>query len=150
MTILRDHTTSRGDFIFYADRLSTLIVEKALELIPHRPKEITTPLNLTFEGVTQTEDVSLGHEFVLQSRWLIQQALVGISILRSGGPFSYGLRRVIRDVQIGAMLIQSDPKTGEPLLLSSDLPQCVKCSEESKNVRVLLMDSQVSCLVPSP
>jgi len=64
--------------------------------------------------------------------------------LRSGGPFSYGLRRVIRDVQIGAMLIQSDPKTGEPLLLSSDLPQCVKSSEESKNVRVLLMDSQVS------
>lgn len=42
------------------------------------------------------------------------------------------------------MLIQSDPKTGEPLLLSSDLPQCVRCSEESKNVRVLLMDSQVS------
>lgn len=42
------------------------------------------------------------------------------------------------------MLIQSDPKTGEPLLLSSDLPQCVKSSEESKNVRVLLMDSQVS------
>jgi uridine kinase len=72
------------------------------------------------------------------------QALVGVSILRSGGPFSYGLRRVIRDVQIGAMLIQSDPKTGEPLLLSSDLPQCVKCSDESKNVRVLLMDSQVS------
>jgi uridine kinase len=42
------------------------------------------------------------------------------------------------------MLIQSDPKTGEPLLLSSDLPQCVKSSEESKDVRVLLMDSQVS------
>ena len=45
------------------------------------------------------------------------------------------------------MLIQSDPKTGEPLLLSSDLPQCVRCSDESKNVRVLLMDSQVSFLI---
>lgn len=59
MTILRDHQTSRGDFIFYADRLSTLIVEKALELIPHRPKEVTTPLDLKFEGVTQTDDASL-------------------------------------------------------------------------------------------
>jgi uridine kinase len=59
MTILRDHQTSRGDFIFYADRLSTLIVEKALELIPHRPKEVTTPLDLKFEGVTQMDDASL-------------------------------------------------------------------------------------------
>ena len=74
---------------------------------------------------------------------LIRQPLVGISILRSGGPFSHGLRRVIRDVQIGAMLIQSDPKTGEPLLLSSDLPQCIKQSKTSGSVRVLLLDSQV-------
>ncbi len=73
----------------------------------------------------------------------LTQVLVGISILRSGGPFSQGLRRVIRDVPIGAMLIQSDPKTGEPLLLSSSLPECIKSSELSGNVRVLLLDSQV-------
>jgi uridine kinase len=141
MTILRDQRTTRGDFIFYADRLSTLIVEKALELIPHCPKQVQTPLKLNFDGVTQTNDVSNPPPW---GQTADNQALVGVSILRSGGPFSYGLRRVIRDVQIGAMLIQSDPKTGEPLLLSSDLPQCVKSSEESKNVRVLLMDSQVS------
>ena len=41
------------------------------------------------------------------------------------------------------MLIQSDPKTGEPLLLSSDLPQCIKQSKTSGSVRVLLLDSQV-------
>ena len=70
--------------------------------------------------------------------------VVGISILRSGGPFSHGLRRVLRDVPIGAMLIQSDPKTGEPLLLSSDLPQSVKSGQSCENVRVLLLDSQVS------
>jgi uridine kinase len=58
----------------------------------------------------------------------------------------HGLRRVIRDVQIGAMLIQSDPKTGEPLLLKSDLPQCIRCSDSSENARVLLLDSQVSCI----
>ena len=57
MTILRDQRTTRGDFIFYADRLSTLIVEKALELIPHCPKKVQTPLKVNFEGVTQTNDV---------------------------------------------------------------------------------------------
>jgi uridine kinase len=66
-----------------------------------------------------------------------------VSILRSGGPFSHGLRRVIRDVPIGAMLIQSDPRTGEPLLLRTDLPPSVRSVETSKNVRVLLLDSQM-------
>lgn len=42
------------------------------------------------------------------------------------------------------MLIQSDPRTGEPLLLNSTLPDCIKSGEQSKNVRVLLLDSQVS------
>lgn len=85
---------------------------------------------------------------MVASRVADHQTLVGISILRSGGPFSHGLRRVIRDVQIGAMLIQSDPRTGEPLLLNSKLPDCIKCSEQAKNVRVLLLDSQVSRPTP--
>ncbi|CAD6574002.1 MAG: Uridine kinase [Tremellales sp. Tagirdzhanova-0007] len=125
MTILRDQNTERGDFIFYADRLSTLVVEKALELIPYRDKTVKAPTGASFQGFEKTAE-----------------ELVGISILRSGGPFSHGLRRVIRDVPIGAMLIQSDPKTGEPLLLSSDLPQSIK-SGQSENVRVLLLDSQM-------
>jgi uridine kinase len=41
------------------------------------------------------------------------------------------------------MLIQSDPKTGEPLLLSSDLPPSIKSQDSSGGVRVLLLDSQV-------
>ncbi|ORY29672.1 uridine kinase family-domain-containing protein [Naematelia encephala] len=126
LTILRDRETQRGDFIFYADRLSTLIVEKALSLIPYQPKNIRTPVGSNYAGVAPTDEY-----------------LVGISILRSGGPFANGLRRVIRDVPIGAMLIQSDPKTGEPLLLSSDLPGCIKSRETSGNVRALLLDSQL-------
>ncbi|WWD19289.1 uridine kinase [Kwoniella shandongensis] len=125
MTILRDRTTSRGDFIFYADRLSTIVVEKALTLIPCKPKTIRTPLGLDYQGLGGDDN------------------LVGISILRSGGPFSHGLRRVIRDVPIGGMLIQSDPKTGEPLLLKSDLPHSVKSTETSGDVKVLLLDSQM-------
>lgn len=73
MTILRDQRTTRGDFIFYADRLSTLIVEKALELIPHCPKQVQTPLKLNSEGVTQTNDVSCSLpelEMLIYRLWL--------------------------------------------------------------------------------
>lgn len=68
---------------------------------------------------------------------------MGVSILRSGLPFSQGLRRVIRDVPIGGILIQSDPKTGEPLLLKSDLPHCLRSRETNGDVRCLLLDSQM-------
>lgn len=68
---------------------------------------------------------------------------MGISILRSGLPFSQGLRRVIRDVPIGGILIQSDPKTGEPLLLKSDLPHCVRSRETNGDVWCLLLDSHM-------
>lgn len=145
MTILRDRDTERGDFIFHADRLSTLIVEKALSLIPYQPKTVTTPLSLQFEGVEVKEKVSytVKDVFEPQDLELTLQNLIGVSILRSGGPFVHGLRRVIRDVPVGAMLIQSDPKTGEPLLLRVDLPQSVKSAETSKDTRVLLLDSQM-------
>ncbi|WWD02096.1 uridine kinase [Kwoniella europaea PYCC6329] len=125
MTILRDRTTDRGEFIFHADRLSTIVVEKALTLIPCEPKTIRTPLGIDYQGLARDD------------------RLVGISILRSGGPFSHGLRRVIRDVPIGAMLIQSDPRTGEPLLLKSDLPASIKSRDTSGEVKVLLLDSQM-------
>nr|XP_018261748.1 uridine kinase [Kwoniella dejecticola CBS 10117]OBR83906.1 uridine kinase [Kwoniella dejecticola CBS 10117] len=125
MTILRDKTTDRGEFIFHADRLSTIVVERALSLIPCQPKTVKTPLGIDYEGLARDD------------------RLVGISILRSGGPFSHGLRRVIRDVPIGAMLIQSDPRTGEPLLLKSDLPSSIKSRDTSGEVKVLLLDSQM-------
>ncbi|KAK4685916.1 uridine kinase, partial [Tremellales sp. Uapishka_1] len=126
MTILRDQNTERGDFIFYADRLSTIIVEKALTLLPYKSHTVTTPVGKTYDGVASSDE-----------------EVVGISILRSGGPLTHGLRRVIRDVAVGAMLIQSDPKTGEPLLLSNNLPHCIKNQETSATCKVLLLDSQM-------
>ncbi|KAL7422385.1 Uridine kinase [Cryptotrichosporon argae] len=126
MTILRDEQTARGDFIFYADRLSTIIVEKALTLLPTEARRVVTPLGLEYDGVAQTST-----------------PVVGISILRSGGPFSHGLRRVIRDVPLGAFLIQSDPRTGEPLLLNVALPVVVRSQHTSPHTHVLLLDSQM-------
>ena len=57
MTILRDQETSRGDFIFYADRLSTLVVEKALSFIPYQQKEVRTPVGINHGGMEAVEKV---------------------------------------------------------------------------------------------
>jgi hypothetical protein len=62
-----------------------------------------------------------------------------------------GLRRVMRDIAIGSLLIQSDPSSGEPMLLHSMLPFVVQRREESKDAWVFLLDAQVRswhCLNP--
>jgi uridine kinase len=46
-------------------------------------------------------------------------------------------------VPLGALLIQSDPHTGEPLLLNMSLPQSLHSGHTAKNAQVLLLDSQM-------
>lgn len=50
MTILRDAQTNRGDFIFFTDRLATLLVEKATEELPFRAKTVITPVGVEAHG----------------------------------------------------------------------------------------------------
>ncbi|KAH8099932.1 armadillo/beta-catenin/plakoglobin [Cristinia sonorae] len=108
-SILRNKDTSRSDFIFFADRLATLLSEKALEHLPYRAKTVTTPVEVEYNG-----------------KELDVKSVCGVSILRSGGPLERGLRRVINDVPIGSLLIQSDAQSGEPLLLHLALPNCIR------------------------
>src|SRR6201996_8718769 len=42
-TIIRDKNTSRGDFIFYSDRIIRLLVEEGLNHLPVVPKVGETP-----------------------------------------------------------------------------------------------------------
>lgn len=42
-TILRDASSSKNDFVFYADRLNRLIVEAGLGHLPFTEKIVTTP-----------------------------------------------------------------------------------------------------------
>ncbi|CDR39479.1 hypothetical protein NBRC10512_007849 [Rhodotorula toruloides] len=128
-TLLRSTETDPEDFIFLANRLSTLVAEHALSLLPYREKPIETR--------TGTEHV--GMELAIPDGHLC-----GVSILRSGASLEKGLRRVVRDVPVGSVLIQSDVKTGEPLLYQVSLPQCLTASLESAaSSYVLLLDSQI-------
>ncbi|KAH9838433.1 armadillo/beta-catenin/plakoglobin [Rhodofomes roseus] len=117
LTILRDAETCRGDFIFFTDRLATLLVEKATELLPYRPKSVVTPIGVEAHG--KQVDVQVR-------------------------PLERGLRRVINDIPIGSMLIQSEAASGEPILLHLQLPICIRQRHLAQNTYVFLVDAQIS------
>lgn len=125
-TILRDGTSSRQDFIFFVDRLATFLIEKAMEHLPHRPKTVTTPTGVDCTG-----------------KELDVKDVCGVSIIRSGGPLTRGLQRVLNDVAIGSLLVQSDSNTGEPLLLHVMLPKCLRERHLAVDAWVFLLDAQI-------
>ncbi|KAI8138802.1 uridine kinase [Fennellomyces sp. T-0311] len=118
-TILRDRTTPRDEFVFYAERLSTIIVEAAFNLLPFEETTVTTPVGAEYKGMVYKEKIC------------------GVSILRAGGTMETGLRRVCSDALIGKILIQTDPSTGEPQLHYCKLPADVK------EHHVVLMDATI-------
>ncbi|KAL8747388.1 MAG: hypothetical protein Q9190_000734 [Brigantiaea leucoxantha] len=120
-TIIQNPLTDEVDFIFYFDRISTLLVEKALENLQFEPKTVTTPRGSVYHGLGWAGVVS------------------AVVILRGGSCLETGLKRVIPDCQIGRVLVQSNYRTGEPELHYLHLPQDI-----STHSRVLLLDPQVS------
>ncbi|KAG0258018.1 hypothetical protein BG011_003597, partial [Mortierella polycephala] len=120
-TIIRDINTGRHDFIFYADRLATLVIERALNELPYEAHTVTTPTGKTAKGLKTVPRVG------------------GVSILRSGGTMEIGLRRVIRDAVIGKILIQTDPSNGEPQLHYCKLSPSLR----DENTFIFLMDAVV-------
>ncbi|KAK0187114.1 armadillo/beta-catenin/plakoglobin [Armillaria mellea] len=104
-TIIRDRDTSRGDFLFYSDRIIRLLVEEGLNHLPVVKRTVTTPTGTTYEGVG------------------FEGKICGVSILRAGEAMEAGLREVCRSVRIGKILIQRDEETTLPKLFYSKFPQ---------------------------
>ena len=120
-TIIQDADTSVEDFIFYFDRMATLLIETALNSSRFMPKTVETPANATYNGLAPSGVTS------------------AVVILRAGAAFETGLKRVIPDCLTGRMLIQSSAKTGEPELHYQKLPKDI-----SRHQTVLLLDPQMS------
>ncbi|OZJ04059.1 hypothetical protein BZG36_04659 [Bifiguratus adelaidae] len=118
-TIIRDKNVSRDDFIFYAERLSTLIIESAMSELPFEDVTVVTPTGVEYAGKKMS------------------QQICGVSILRAGSTMETGLMRVIPDVKLGKLLIQTDPATGEPQLHYLKLPPDVQ------NSYIFLMDATI-------
>ncbi|XP_033740933.1 uracil phosphoribosyltransferase homolog [Pecten maximus] len=103
-TVLRSKLTSRGDFIFYADRLIRLVVEECLNQLPYRHCQVTTPTGQIYDGLRY------------------EKGNCGVSIMRSGEAMEQGLRDCCRSIRIGKILIQSDEDTHEAKVVYAKLP----------------------------
>ncbi|KAF8421290.1 uridine kinase family-domain-containing protein [Tirmania nivea] len=119
-TIIHNQETSREDFIFYFDRISTLLIERAMNHLPYSYTQITTARGYPYAGQMLSVEVSV------------------VVILRSGGTLENGLKRIVPEARIGRMLIQSNSRTGEPELHFLKLPPALG------DHRVLLLDPQVA------
>lgn len=115
-TIIRNKDTSRGDFVFYADRLFRLLIEDALSSFPFEETKVVTPANVEFQGT----------KFAAK--------ICGVSIMRAGDSMEKALREVMPNVRIGKILIQRDLAGNKRDLLFSKYPQDIATR------RVILMD----------
>eukprot|EP00921_Rhytidocystis_pertsovi_P009416 GHVQ01015147.1.p1 GENE.GHVQ01015147.1~~GHVQ01015147.1.p1 ORF type:complete len:203 (+),score=28.43 GHVQ01015147.1:204-812(+) len=120
MTIIRDKTTQKEEFVFYADRIIRLIIEESLNQLPFERKTVLTPLDKEYRGV------GFSHK------------LCGVSIVRAGESMESGLRAVCRGCRIGKILIQRDEETCQPILFYKKLPGDI--AERS----VLLLDPMLA------
>ncbi|KAF2188121.1 uridine-cytidine kinase 2 [Zopfia rhizophila CBS 207.26] len=120
-TLLMNPQTSREDYVFYFDRMVSMLIEKAVDFLPFEPGQVTTPQGNLYMGLKKTAEVS------------------AVVILRGGSAFETGLRRTIPDCRTGRVLIQTNYRTGEPELHYRALPAGI-----SEHGLILLLDPQMS------
>jgi uracil phosphoribosyltransferase len=104
MTIIRDQSTKREDFIFNSERVIRLLIDDALNRLPFVEKTVISPTGEEFHGQTPVGGI------------------VGVSIMRAGESMEMALREVCRSIRIGKILIQRDEATALPKLFYSKLP----------------------------
>lgn len=119
-TILRNVETSREDFIFAADRLSRLLIEEGLNLLPMKNCEVTTPTGVVFHGKKPIEH------------------LCCCSIMRSGNIMMDAVRQVCEGIRIAVILIQRDEETAIPKKIYKKYPLDIATR------RVLLVDPMLA------
>ena len=120
-TMIQNPMTEAVDFVFYFDRLSSLLIERALENQHFDSTTVSTPQGYSYKGLKATGEVS------------------AVVILRGGSCLETGLRRVIPECKSGRMLVQTNYRTGEPELHYLKLPDDI-----AKHDNVLLLDPQMS------
>jgi len=121
ITLLRNPATISHEYAFYTDRLTALLVEKALDCHNFLETTVTTPQDNKYSGVKSAGTVS------------------AVVVLRGGGCMETGLKRTIPDCLTGRLLIQSNFRTGEPELHYLKLFPDIDSHET-----VLLLDPQMS------
>ncbi|OQD65140.1 hypothetical protein PENPOL_c006G06381 [Penicillium polonicum] len=120
-TILQNPETEQEDFIFYFDRLVSILIEKALDMTSYVSANVETPQGSTYLGLHPKGTVS------------------AVAILRGGSCMETALKRSIPDCLTGRVLIQTNESNEEPELHYLKLP-----SQIEEHATVILIDSQMS------
>ncbi|KAA1158244.1 uracil phosphoribosyltransferase [Pseudoalteromonas fuliginea] len=107
---MRDKVASKSQFIFYADQVFRLLIEKSLELVPFKDLDVTTPVGKTYKGKQFADPIC------------------AVSVVRAGESMENELRHIDLKIPIGKILIQRDVVTKLPTLYYSKLPDHIaKC-----------------------
>uniref|UniRef100_A0A0N4Z390 Uridine kinase n=1 Tax=Parastrongyloides trichosuri TaxID=131310 RepID=A0A0N4Z390_PARTI len=120
ITKIRNRECSREEFIFYSDRILSLLIEETMNHIPYIDHFVT-----------------MGNGKVVRGRKKNTE-LCGISIMRAGETLEKALRNVIKDCKMGKMLIQTNEVSKEPELYYLRFPKNVK------RYKILLLDATVA------
>ncbi|MCI0509069.1 uracil phosphoribosyltransferase [Chromohalobacter marismortui] len=104
-SVIRHRDTSHSLFVFQANRLIRLILEKCFELLPYRPYEVRTPIGELYEG----------QQF--------SKPLCAVSVVRAGESMEYALSSILAGFPIGKILIQRNKVTKLPHLYYAAFPE---------------------------
>lgn len=102
-TIFRDVNASRDEFVFYADRLSRLLIEEGLGLLPFERKCVTTPTGAQYYGVS------------------FSAGIAGVSIMPGGVCMETSLRAVCANIRVGKLMITA-PRADKRVVSYAKLP----------------------------
>lgn len=121
-TKIRQASAPPSEFIFYSDHITSKLIESALSLLEFEPVSITTPTGHVFQGCKSDTNVC------------------GVSILRAGSSMEPALRKVLKSVPIGKILIQrnEDSIAKDAELFYTKLPADIQ------NRTVLLLDPMLA------
>ena len=136
MTILRDRTTKRSDFVFFSDRLFRLLMEEGLACLDFNKKEILTPTGSKFEVC---ERLLFYNSDSFPQGLDNPQNICGVSVVRAGESMETALRQIVPNVRIGKILIQrAEDGTALPHLFYTKLPKDIVVCQ------VLLLDPMLA------
>ncbi|KAJ1553968.1 hypothetical protein HK096_005580, partial [Nowakowskiella sp. JEL0078] len=120
-TIIRDRSTLKEDFIFFANRIARLVIERALEELPFDNIQVMTPVGNTYEGKRA------------------KFRACGVSVIGSGEIMETAFLSILKDTPLGKVTIKK-MMTSERKheILSSDLPSDISLRY------VLLLDAAIA------
>ena len=121
-TAIRDKAASRHQFVTASNRLTRLLIEEALALLPSEEVTVETPCG-PYAGCRLPDE----------------ERICAVSILRAADCMLGVVRDMMPDISVGKVLIQRDEATAQPVLMYSKLPPSV-----GELAGVLLLDPMLA------